>query len=455
MKAYRRLVCSFAVAVTLTAIGSTAATAQNALLSGTFRVINAQGNTLQVGGLGTVTFDGAGNWSATFTDNNAGTISSSTASGTYTVAAGGGVTINVGGGGALTGSVSSDGNTLVVGQFVSGQSPEIDVGIKQDGGSYTNNASGALAFNSNTTGTENSAFGSGAMHSNTTGLQNSAFGSTALYSNASGNNNMAFGFQALYTNSTGSYNTAVGTYALTHNLSNGNNAQGYAALFSTTTGSHNTAQGYFALSNNTTGSNNIGIGQNGGSNQTTGSNNIYVGNAGVAAENGVIRIGTTASQTSAFIAGISGNVVTGGTVVVTSSGQLGVASSSRRYKQDVEPLGDASARLYRLRPVKFRYIKADEQGQQLVQFGLIAEEVAKVLPELVYRDAEGKVEGVRYDELTPMLLNEMKHQQTKLETQAQELRDVQQQLAEMRDLNRAMQVALADVLARDTRVALR
>jgi hypothetical protein len=136
--------------------------------------------------------------------------------------------------------------------------------------------------------------------------------------------------------------------------------------------------------------------------------------------------------------------------VVTSSGQLGVASSSRRYKQDIEPLGDASERLYSLRPVKFRYIKPDEQGQKPVQFGLIAEEVAEVLPELVYRNAEGQVEGVRYDELAPILVNEVKQQRAKLAAQAEQLGELKQQLAELKGL-----VASLTTPVRDERVALR
>jgi hypothetical protein len=116
---------------------------------------------------------------------------------------------------------------------------------------------------------------------------------------------------------------------------------------------------------------------------------------------------------------------------VTSSGQLGVASSSGRYKEDIESLGDVSARLYGLRPVKFRYIKPDEQGKKPVQFGLIAEEVAEVLPELVYRNAEGKVEGVRYDELAPILVSEMQQRQRVNAAQAAAIRELKNLVVEM------------------------
>jgi len=220
-----------------------------------------------------------------------------------------------------------------------------------------------------------------------------------------------------------------------------------------TTGSDNSAQGYEALATNTTGNLNVAIGYKAGFSQTSGSQNIYLGNTGVAAESHIIRIGSSSgvsTQTAAFIAGISGNVQTGGTVVVTASGQLGVASSSRRYKQDIEPLGDVSDRLYELRPVKFRYIKPDEQGEKPVQFGLIAEEVADVLPEVVYRNAEGKVEGVRYEELTPLLVNELNQQQQKLAAQAGQLRDFKEQLAQLKSL-----VANLSNQSMDERVAMR
>jgi hypothetical protein len=263
----------------------------------------------------------------------------------------------------------------------------------------------------------------------------------------------------------------MGNFAMEYNTTgNNNNAVGYGAMLHNTTGSDNSAQGYFALENNTSGNLNIGVGYEAGINQTTGHQNIYIGSAGVAAESHIIRIGSSTGasvQSAAFIAGISGNVQTGGTVVVTASGQLGVASSSRRYKQDIEPLGDASEQLYQLRPVKFRYIKPDEHGQKPVQFGLIAEEVADVLPEVVYRNAEGKVEGVRYEELTPMLVALAQKQQaaareqktvidalkSKVDAQAVqliEMSELERQVAELKSL-----VASLAIQAREERVAMR
>jgi len=162
----------------------------------------------------------------------------------------------------------------------------------------------------------------------------------------------------------------------------------------------------------------------------------------------VIRIGTPGTQAAAYVAGITGNVQTGGAVVVTASGQLGVASSSRRYKEDIQPLGDVSERLSLLRAVKFRYIKPDEQGEKPVQFGLVAEEAAEVVPELVYRNAEGKVEGVRYEELTPMLLNELQKQQRVNAAQAAKIASLERQLA-------GIQTALVYLQTRDQLAAQR
>ena len=331
--------------------------------------------------------------------------------------------------------------------------------LNQNTTGYFNTASGSQALVANLSGTENTASGAQALYSNTTGSRNNASGQGALYSNTTASDNNAVGTNALHDNTTGTLNNAVGGFAMEFNTTgSNNNAVGYGALLHNTAGADNSAQGYFALANTTTGNLNIGIGYQAGLNQTSGSQNIYIGNPGVAAESNVIRIGSKSApsiKNTTYIAGISGNVVTGGTVVVTASGQLGVASSSRRYKQDIEPLGNLSERLYGLRAVKFRYIKPDEQGRKPLQFGLIAEEVAAVLPELVYRDAEGRVEGVRYDELTPILLNELQQQRRKLEKQADQLRDVQQELARMRDLSRAMQAALAGLQAQEARVAMR
>jgi trimeric autotransporter adhesin len=171
--------------------------------------------------------------------------------------------------------------------------------------------------------------------------------------------------------------------------------------------------------------------------RTTGSNNIEIGNKGKAADNAVIRMGTPGTQTATYVAGVSGVNVTGGAqVVVNSLGQLGVVSSSIRYKQDVRTMGDVSDRLLALRPVTFRYKKADENGRKPEQYGLIAEEVAKVMPELVVYNQKGQPETVAYQTLAPLLVNELQREHARAEQVTTELRrqlaSVNAQLAELR-----------------------
>jgi len=330
-----------------------------------------------------------------------------------------------------------------------------------DVGDY-NTASGYNALNANTTGYYNTATGSRALFTNTDGGFNTATGLNALQDNTSGANNTATGNNALYSNAVGSYNTATGAEALFDNTGSDNTATGYEALAYNSTGSWNTASGYRALYNNstgsnntaagiaalkanTTGSNNIAMGKDAGLNVTTGSNNIEIGNEGTASDNNLILIGTEGTQAKTFIAGIYNTSVTGNAVMVNSSGQLGVVVSSERFKTAVAPMGTNSAKLQRLRPVTFK-LKTDPNGA--VQYGLIAEEVAKVYPELIVRDQNGRIDGVRYDELAPMLLNEVQKQQQTIAAQAAQLRDIQRQLAEMR-------AALVTVQSKDQLVAQR
>jgi Chaperone of endosialidase len=174
---------------------------------------------------------------------------------------------------------------------------------------------------------------------------------------------------------TGDRNTAIGRVALINNTSGSANvANGNGALFLNTVGTRNTAIGNSAFNSNTTGSNNIALGVNAGFNLTTGNSNIDIGNVGVARESKTIRIGKVGTQTKAFIAGISGATVRGTAVVVNSSGQLGVAASSQRFKQHIQTMGDASDMLLALRPVTFEY-KPDVDPNCIRQFGLVAEEV--------------------------------------------------------------------------------
>jgi Chaperone of endosialidase len=270
-----------------------------------------------------------------------------------------------------------------------------------------NTANGGAALGSNTTGQHNTAIGAGALGSNTTGADNTAVGDIALSGNTIGVYNTASGFAALSGNTTGTENAANGAFALFLNTTgNFNTAIGVTALDHNTTGSGNTASGVGALYINTTGNGNIALGNFAGSNLTTGNNNIDIGNQGVAGETGTIRIGAGGVQTATFIAGIANAAVAGSAVYIdTTSGQLGLVSSSERFKDGIEPMGNASEALLSLRPVTFHYKKnIDPKGAP--QFGLVAEEVEKVNPGLVVRDAEGKVFTVRYEAVNAMLLNE-------------------------------------------------
>jgi hypothetical protein len=178
------------------------------------------------------------------------------------------------------------------------------------------------------------------------------------------------------------------------------------------------------------------VGYQAGYNLTTGSNNIDIGNLGVSSESGIIRIGTAGAQTTTYVAGIVHSVITSGRpVYVSGTGQLGVFGSSERYKTDVQPMGARTGRLDQLRPVTFR-MKTEPDGS--VQYGLIAEEVDKVYPELVIRDEEGKIDGVRYEQLAPMLLNEVQQLKQRLASQARQLRDVQSELVEVRELKQQL-----------------
>jgi hypothetical protein len=270
----------------------------------------------------------------------------------------------------------------------------------------SNTATGSIALGSNTTGVRNTANGFAALNSNTTGERNTATGRAALTFNTTGNNNTADGHDALFSNTSGIRNAAGGSFALFSNtIANDNTATGYFALFSNTTGNSNTADGYDSLVNNTTGAGNIALGNFAGSNLTTGDNNIDIGNLGLSGEAGTVRIGTQGTQTVTYIAGISGAAVTGRPVFVNSNGQLGVPPSSRRFKQDVAPMDTASEAILRLKPVTFHY-KKELDPERTVQFGLVAEDVEKVNPDLIVRDKEGKPYSVRYDQVNAMLLNE-------------------------------------------------
>jgi len=280
-----------------------------------------------------------------------------------------------------------------------------------------NTATGSKALLSNTTGVNNTATGSQALLSSTTGDNNTATGTSALLFSTTGDNNTATGLSALAFNTSGSFNTATGSAALGFNTTGDNNtAIGASALLRNTTGIENTAIGYSALTNNA-GNNNIAVGANTGLNLFIGSHNIYMGNRGVHVESGAIRIGTPGISTKTLIAGISGATIpTGVPVIVDSSGHLGTTTSSARFKEAVKPMDKASEAILALQPVTFRY-KHDLDPKGIPQFGLVAEEVEKVNPDLVARDEQGKPYTVRYEAVNAMLLNEFLKEHRKVEQQ--------------------------------------
>jgi hypothetical protein len=257
-------------------------------------------------------------------------------------------------------------------------------------------------------GSENSGFGNNTLLSNTTGFDDVAIGSFALVTNTIGADNDAIGVFSMANNTAGNQNVAVGSYTLLNNTTgSGNTALGFQAGYSLATGNNNVFVGNDASLFTTTGSTNVVIGYNAGVSLTTGNNNIYLSNPGMAVESGIIRIGTVATHTAAFIQGIFPSVVggTGIPVFVDATGQLGTVVSSRRFKHDITDMtSDISQNIYKLRPVTFVY-NSDESDAQ--QCGLIAEEVERVLPALVVHDEEGLPYTVRYHILPMLLLNEV------------------------------------------------
>ena len=302
---------------------------------------------------------------------------------------------------------------------------------------YHNTANGYQALYSNTTGVYNTANGSQALFSNTIGNVNTANGFKALYSNTSGLANTASGWSALYSNITGGYNTAVGLDALFYNTGDANTAAGAGVFLSNTTGNNNTASGVNALFSNTIGNFNTANGYQALYNNTAGSNNVALGvNAGngVTTANNVICIGTNVLgadvSNTAWIGNVYGNATLNGQaapVVVSVDGQLATNVSSQRFKKDIATMEKASEAILSLRPVTFHY-KTDAKG--FPQFGLIAEEVAKVNPALVLPDKEGKPYTVRYDAVNAMLLNEFLKEHRKNEEQQKQINVLTAQLKE-------------------------
>src|SRR5262245_45287274 len=277
----------------------------------------------------------------------------------------------------------------------------------------------------------NTAGGSDTLLQVQTGSDNTAFGRAALSNTLNASNNTALGADALGLNLTGNSNTASGASALSNiRTGNLNVALGFQGLQNNEAGNNNTALGAKALKKSL-GTKNIGIGYQAGVTLINGNNNIYIGNQGNGDEFQTIRIG--AGQTQTFIAGVGTAPVSGALVMVDGgTGQLGIGPpSSARYKQDIEPMGNRSSGMLQLRPVTFTY-RGETSGT--AHYGLVAEEVAAVYPELVIRSAAGEVQTVKYHELIPMLLNELQREHHARQEDRAEMLLLRKELADLRSL---------------------
>jgi len=297
-----------------------------------------------------------------------------------------------------------------------------------------NTATGTAALRKNINGFWNTANGSGALHENIDGRYNTAAGVNALFSNTSGQQNSVCGAGALQTNTDGSFNVANGGAALLNNtIGSSNTANGNLALLQNTEGSSNVATGALALKKNTTGNNNTALGTSTLEENTTGRDNMALGGGAgnrVTTADNVICIGALGANVSnsTFIGNIRGVTTQNADaipVVVDSAGQLGTASSSHRYKTDIKPIDKASECILGLKPVSFRY-KVHKDCTP--QFGLIAEEVAVVNPDLVIYDRDGKPYTVRYDAVNALLLNEFLKEHQKMEEQGATIARQQKQI---------------------------
>lgn len=335
---------------------------------------------------------------------------------------------------ALASLTTGSGNTAV------GQNALIAVTAENN-----NTATGVQTL-SNNTANDNTANGAAALQLNTTGSSNTASGAFALQLNTTGESNAAFGAEALSANTTGSGNLAYGRFALYRNTKGDDNvAIGYTSLQFNKKGNANMALGRAALSANT-GSSNIALGADAGSKLTTGDNNIDIGAVGAAGESNTIRIGRNGTHTSAFFQGIYGRPVTNGVpVMVNSNGRLGVnAPSSERFKQDIKPMNNTSEALLSLHPVTFRY-KPEMDPDGLPQFGLVAEQVEKVNPALVIRGADGRVDGVRYEAVNAMLLNEFLKEHRQAQDEQQKVANLEAAVAQQKQQIETLATALQTI----------
>jgi endosialidase-like protein len=312
-----------------------------------------------------------------------------------------------------------------------------------------NTANGQAALFSNTSGSGNTATGGGALSSNSTGSQNTAMGRDALLFSTTGNSNTALGHQAMLSNTTGFNNTASGIGALSANITGfGNTSIGGASMASNTAGFQNTAVGQNSLMQST-GNFNVAIGQSAGANATSGSNNIYLGPLvlGTAGESNTMYLGGT--QTKTVIAGVRGTTTINANaipVMIDSAGQLGTVSSSRRFKEDIQDMADLSRRLLQLRPVTFRYKQPFGDGSKPIQFGLIAEEVAEVFPELAVRTADGQIETVHYLNLSVLLVNELQKLHHQVKQQVDARREQENEMQRQRERIDVLEQRLLELL---------
>lgn len=386
----------------------------------------AANNALNLGGLSPSSFAqlGAGNNSFAGSMSVGGTLSANTFSANSPYQIGGTPVLAVGPPASLS---------LYVGQSAGGAA---FFGV-------LNTAVGGSSLFSNTSGNFNTAIGANALLSNKTS-QNTAVGASALSSNTFGSENAAVGAQALISNTTGSAETAIG---------------GGGVLSHSTTGPFNTAVGWGSLFHLTTGDSNVAVGVLAGANFTgSESHNIDLGNEGMAGESRVIRIGGS-DQTATYIAGIFGVTTSSTTtspVLVDSNGQLGTLISSRRYKEDIQDMAAASDGLLRLRPVTFRYKKPYADSSKPIQYGLIAEEVAEVYPDLVVNGKDGQPETVQYYKLDAMLLNELQKlaklhaaDQSEIAKLRSEVAEQQATMKQLQEQIRVVQLTLAKSQPRD------
>jgi hypothetical protein len=290
------------------------------------------------------------------------------------------------------------------------------------------------ALSSTTTGVANTATGSSALFRNTEGSNNTASGSGALTDNTTGSDNTAIGFGALFRNTTANSNTATGGQALWSNTTGyRNTAIGYAALFQNVSGHGNTGIGFQALFRGRVGSNNVALGFNAGSNLTDGTGNVCIGY-------NVLGVGGESNTTR--ISNIYSSVASARPVYINSDNKIGTLVSSRRFKEEIKPMDKASEAILALKPVAFHYKKEIEPNGG-VMFGLIAEDVEKVDPDLVTRNEKGEAETVRYEAVNAMLLNEFLKEHRQVEEQASRTeergRTIAQQETEIRALTSQLQ----------------